>query len=566
MSNSQPKRDADNQTLLSVLSVPNWPDPAPIPDELRPVDQFDKTLLPEILRPWIDDIAERMQCPADFPAVASIIALAGIVGRKIGIRPKQRDAWQVTPNLWGVVIGRPGMMKSHAIMEPLNVLKRFEVEAKKSYKKAMRDHQAVAMVAAAKKRAGHSALLKAVKDGEGDLDKIAEEIVTEDGGADEEPVRHRYLLNDSTVEKLGEILNQNPNGVTVYRDELVGLLKSLDKDGQDSSRAFYLEAWNGDGRHTVDRIGRGTIDIESTTVSIIGGVTPGPLSEYLRTAVEGGLGDDGLMQRFQLAVWPDSPNSWRNVDRWPDTEAKTAAFEMYQRLKSLDPADVGAESDSNEEIPFLRFNADAQGQFNDWRAGLEHRLLAEDDHPAISSHLAKYRSLIPSLALLFHLSDPPAAGEGVSSRSVEMAIHWGRYLESHARRIYGHAISGKVTAAKAVARKIRDGSLQDGFVLREVYRPGWSQLTSRDNAAAAVEMLTDLDWLQEERLPTGGRDRTRYRIHPGILSDCGQDELTKLTKETSTPSSGGEISDVGLDAANALLAEATEDEAGETDF
>jgi len=564
MSNSQPKREADNQTLLSVLSVPNWADPAPIPDELRPVDQFDKTLLPEILRPWIDDIAERMQCPADFPAVASIIVLAGIVGRKIGIRPKQQDAWQVTPNLWGVVIGRPGMMKSHAIMEPLNVLKRFEVEAKKSYKKAMRDHQRVAMIAAAKKRVGQAALHKAIKGGESDLDKIAEKVVTEDGDA-EEPVRHRFLLNDSTVEKLGEILNQNPNGVTVYRDELVGLLKSLDKDGQDSSRAFYLEAWNGDGRHTVDRIGRGTIDIESTTVSIIGGVTPGPLSEYLRSAVEGGLGDDGLMQRFQLAVWPDSPNSWRNVDRWPDTEAKTAAFEMYQRLKSLDPADVGAESDSNEEIPFLRFNADAQGQFNDWRADLEHRLLAEDDHPAISSHLAKYRSLIPSLALLFHLSDPPATGEGVSARSVEMAIHWGRYLESHARRIYGHAMSEKVTAAKALARKISGGSLQDGFTLREVYRHGWSQLSSRSNATAAVELLIDLDWLQEERQPTGGRGRTRYRIHPNNLSDCGQNELTKLTKETSTRPSGGEISD-NCDNVNALLDQATEDEVREYDF
>ena len=564
MSKSQPKRDADKTELLSVLSVPNWPDPAPIPDELRPVDQFDKTLLPEILQPWIDDIAERMQCPADFPAVASIIVLAGIVGRKIGIRPKQQDAWQVTPNLWGGVIGRPGKMKSHAIAEPLNVLKRFEVEAKESYAKAMRDHQRITLIAETKKKAGQAALLKAIKDGEGDLNKIADEIVTEDGGA-EEPVRHRFLLNDSTVEKLGEILNQNPNGVTVYRDELVGLLKSLEKDGQDSSRAFYLEAWNGDGRHTVDRIGRGTIDIESTTVSIIGGVTPGPLSEYLRSAVEGGLGDDGLMQRFQLAVWPDPPNSWRNVDRWPDTEAKTAAFEMYQRLKSLDPADFGAESDSNEEIPFLRFNVDAQSQFNDWRANLEHRLLAEDDHPAISSHLAKYRSLIPSLALLFHLSDPPVAGEGVSSRSMEMAIQWGRYLESHARRIYGHAMSPKVTAAKALSKKIRSRSLQDGFTLREVYRHGWSQLSSSSNAAAAVELLIDLDWLQAEQQPTKGRGRIRYWINPKFLSDCGQNELTKLTKETSTRPPDGEISD-DYDDVNDQLAQAAEDEAREADF
>ena len=29
------------------------------------------------------------------------------------------------------------------------------------------------------------------------------------------------------------------------------------------------------------------------------------------------FGDDGLLQRFQLAVWPDVAGPWRKVDRWP---------------------------------------------------------------------------------------------------------------------------------------------------------------------------------------------------------------------------------------------------------
>jgi hypothetical protein len=29
----------------------------------------------------------------------------------------------------------------------------------------------------------------------------------------------------------------------------------------------------------------------------------------------GGIGDDGLLQRLQLAVWPDIPATWTNVDR-----------------------------------------------------------------------------------------------------------------------------------------------------------------------------------------------------------------------------------------------------------
>ena len=101
-----------------------WREPSQIPDELLPVKPFNASMLPVSLRDWIVDIAERLQCPADFPAVAAMIVLAGIVGRKIGIRPQRMTPWLVVPNLWGAVIGRPGIMKTPALQEPLKVLHR----------------------------------------------------------------------------------------------------------------------------------------------------------------------------------------------------------------------------------------------------------------------------------------------------------------------------------------------------------------------------------------------------------------------------------------------------------
>src|SRR5688572_28011578 len=75
--------------------------PKPLPNDLPAVKPFDLGLLPVSFQDWIADIADRMQCPPDFPAVAAMVALAGIVGRKVGIRPKRRDDWLVVPNLWG---------------------------------------------------------------------------------------------------------------------------------------------------------------------------------------------------------------------------------------------------------------------------------------------------------------------------------------------------------------------------------------------------------------------------------------------------------------------------------
>ena len=67
----------------------------------------------------------------------------------------------------------------------------------------------------------------------------------------------------------------------------------------------------------------------------------------------GGRGDDGLLQRFQLAVWPDGAGPGRNVDRWPDAAARARAVEIFQRLNTLEPGAVGAEDLTPEELPFL---------------------------------------------------------------------------------------------------------------------------------------------------------------------------------------------------------------------
>ena len=317
-------------------SLAPWADPQPLPPEKPAVLPFDYDLLPAALRPWVRDIAERVQCPPDYPAVGAMVAMAGVVGRKIGIRPKRHDDWQVVPNLWGAAIGRPGIMKTPALQEPLKPLKRLEIEASKAYAVAVAEFEAKALIAKEGKKVREGKVREALKKGR-DADALAAAATPAEPS---EPIRRRYLVNDSTVEKLGELLNQNPNGLLCYRDELIGLLRSLDKEGQEGARGFYLEAWNGTNRYTYDRIGRGTLDIESACISVIGCIQPGPLGDYMRAAMIDGSGDDGLMQRFQLAVWPDVSGEWVNIDRYPDTAAKNHAYETYLRLDRMTGAEL----------------------------------------------------------------------------------------------------------------------------------------------------------------------------------------------------------------------------------
>ena len=143
-------------------------------NELLPVPPFDSNLLPAALRPWIDDIAERMQLPAaDFPAVAAMVALAGVVGRRVGIRPKRRDDWTVIPNLWGGLVAPPGMLKTPALREAMKPLKRLEIRAAEQYRQAMEEFAARAMVGTVRKKVAEEAIRQAIKSGDDNPDALA---------------------------------------------------------------------------------------------------------------------------------------------------------------------------------------------------------------------------------------------------------------------------------------------------------------------------------------------------------------------------------------------------------
>ncbi len=490
-------------------SVASWPAIMPLPDARLSVPAFNPALLPEALRPWIEDIAERLQCPPDFAAVGAMVSQAAVVGRRIGIRPKARDDWTVVPNLWGAIVGRPGVLKTPSLEESKRPLERLAAKAREAHTAALREHSAHAEVTKARRDVLRSEL-RAKKGRRDDAAIMGDLAFLDEQGA--APVEVRYMTNDPTVEKLGELLAANPAGVLVFRDELTGWLRSLDREGREGDRSFYLEAWSGTGAYTYDRIGRGTLHIEAATVSVLGGIQPGPLAAYVREAAGNGRGADGLLQRFQLIVWPDDTADWRNVDRWPDTSAKNAAFEVFERMAGLEPLAIGASRDG-EGLSYLRFEPAAQEAFDTWRHDLEGRLRAGEPE-ILEAHLAKYRSLLPSLALLCHLADSPHGGP-VTLSAMLRAADWCEYLEAHARRLYATGIGADHSAAHALAARIRRGEVLDGSSPKDIYRNHWASL-DKDATYRALDVLEGCGWLRVDEVATGGRPSVVIRLNPCV--------------------------------------------------
>jgi hypothetical protein len=152
-----------------------------------------------------------------------------------------------------------------------------------------------------------------------------------------------------------------------------------------------------------------------------------------------------------------------------------------------------------------------------WRATLENtKLRCEGESPLIESHLAKYRSLMPSLALLFHLIelvDRNATGP-VSIDATRQAVAWCEYLESHVRRIYQASFEGDPEPAGRLLGRIRSGSVSNPFAARDVVNKGWSGLSKTEEVDRAVAVLEAQDWVKTITVRTSGRPRTEIHVNP----------------------------------------------------
>ncbi|WP_136799693.1 DUF3987 domain-containing protein [Desulfosediminicola ganghwensis] len=488
-----------------------WPDPEEIKAELQPVAPLTSEMIPAPFREWVEDIAYRMQAPVDYVAVALIVVCGSLIGTRCRIKPKQKDDWAVTPNLWGAVIGPPSAMKSPTLNEILKkTLSKLEIIAAEEHKQAKLESLAKMYVKEEQVREIKSQIRQAVKKkDEAKAEEIANQMQPEQSL--EPPQERRYKTNDATIEKLNDLLSRNPSGLLVFRDELMGLFKRLDKAGNETDRAFYLESFNGDGSFIDDRIGRGTIRTEKLCLSLLGGVQPDKIKSYLHAAIHGGE-NDGFVQRLQLSVFPDQ-GEWKYTDQYPSSQAKNRAYELIEALDNY----------PFEDRQYLRFSEDAQIVFIEWLTDLQtNKLLDDTTHPILVEHLTKYRSLMPSLALIFHLLDMIDSGrtlQPVSEHAAIMAACWCDYLETHARRIYSLALDPAQTSLGALAKKLQQGKLKNGFTIRDIQRKGWTMLSDPILVKEALEMLVSAGWLRPVDIPQYGAGRPKslaYHINPKI--------------------------------------------------
>lgn len=490
-----------------------WTPPSPLTSPPPTTWALTPSMLPDALAPWLFDVATRMGCPVEFVVAGTLVALSAVIGRRVHIQPRRLDAsFTVPANLWGAIVGEPSTKKTPALDAALQPI--FDLEA--AARRAFASQGGMLEIDRAAQRDARAHIEREVKRhlAAGTDPKQDAALVQRARDANRTLASpKRYTTTDTTVEQLCVLLEQNPFGILVQRDELSGWIAGFEKEGREQDRKFFLESWHGTGTYLVDRIGRPHVFVEALCVAIIGTIQPGLLGDLIRRAARGGQDRDGFIARFQILVVPDTTTEFAGIDRAPDQAAQHVVSGVFAGLSSAPPTALGAELKA-DGLPFFRFAADAQRVHDVWLEELRETIRRESDE-LLKAHFAKYESLMPRLALQYHLVDVVSQMSQpgpITAKAAMKAMQLTQLLEAHARRAYAMALT-KQSDATGLLDKIAQGQVRHPFTERDVVRAGLHGPAAR----AAISALLESGHIRAQERPPGpggGRPTTDYAIHP----------------------------------------------------
>jgi hypothetical protein len=475
---------------------------------------FPTDALPAVPRDFIRQGATALGCDQSFIALPLLAALASAVGNTRRMRLK--GSWCEPCIGWAVIVGDSGTLKSPAFDLAMKPLRRLQSQAFREWEEAMATYRT-------DKATYDADLAEWKKKGRKNGEPPPEEP--------EEPVAVRYVCEDTTVEALAVLLQNQPRGLLLARDELAGWVNSFDayKSCRGADVAHWLSMHRA-GPMTVDRkTGKKLIHVPRASVSITGGVQPKALAAALvgRYRPEGDAEprakpdrehfDNGLAARLLFAMPPKLPKKWTEADLPRETE--TAMETLFGRLLELD-----FQQDQEGELQPVDVARSASGKAAWERFYNDHAQEEAGMTGDLAAAWSKLEGYAARFALLVHLiraasADPTLTDyNAVDAESIAAGVLLSRWFGDEAARVYA-IIGGDVESPEArelreLLRIIRDHGGR--ITVRELMQASRRFRTNAADAEAALDALVKAgplpNTLRYSTAPEDDVERTTARI------------------------------------------------------
>lgn len=476
-----------------VATVEPWQPERPRP-ALEPFVPFPVAALPQVVQALVMAGSDAIGCDPAFIALPILSVLGASIGntRRLRLKP----GWDVPPIIWTAIVGRSGSQKSPAWKLALSAVDELEKEADRRWRRAMAEYRTAV---AEQKRDRRTA------DDSADSEEPTEQPTV--------PIAERFVVSDTTIEALAPLLLENPRGLLLTVDELVGWLGSFDRfnrGGRASADAGrWLSMFNAAPLRVDRKTGEPrTIYVPSAAVSVCGGIQPGTLRKAIGTEHR----ENGLLARMLLAYPP--PRS----RRWSETAIRANSVEPFtELLRSLRRIEFERDRSGAPVSGIVELSQTAKNLYCEfYNEHAQEQETLDDDLAAAWSKLEEYAA---RLAMIIHVCRH-VSGEDVAEREVdEISMAAGivltRWFCRETRRVYAVLEqSESERACHELADWIRR---KGGEVSVPAVQGGHRRFRTSVEAEMALEELVSAGlgyWQPVNTTRRGGRPSRRFVLSP----------------------------------------------------
>ena len=368
--------------------------------------EFPVDIFPEQMQFYIKECADKLQMNVDYMGCSLLWLISVCVGNSFDIEVKA--GWKEKATIWLSLVGQAGVGKTPSIDSMIFPLQKIN---NREIKKYIDDY---------KKYDEFNSLSK----------KEQKDVYGEDYEV-KKPIKKQFIVNDITLEALVDMHQENDNSLGVFKDELAGWLKDMNKYRAGSDLEFWLSTWSGKSVN-VNRMSRAGSFVDKPFIPVLGGIQPSIFNNLITEETK----ENGFMDRLLLA-YPDVKAEYY-IEKELDYESIRWYSESITHF--FNEMNKGIERKEGEIVSnTVKMNPDARKEWIRIFNKITDSQNNDDENQYLKSMYPKQKSYVPRFALLIHVFDC-FFGESkhiltVSKENILKAERLSNYFVNNAKKV-----------------------------------------------------------------------------------------------------------------------------------
>jgi len=331
-------------------------------DLVFPIEVF-----PQEIQAYMILCQKTLDSSIDYMGCSFLWVLSIITGNAIKCQVK--TGWIEHSTVWFSVVGKAGIGKTPSIANIIDPLQKVNSREQKKYIKHNEKYQEYMS-----------------------LDK-KDRVNTEEI---KKPRKTQFIANDITLEALVDLHEENKNAIGLFKDELAGWFKDMNKYRAGSDLEFWLSTWSGKSVFLNRKTAKSSF-VESPLISVLGGIQPGVLDSFYTEENK----DNGFIDRM-LLCFPDLL-----VEEYNENELNPGILTWYSDYviafyDGIKSKVLKFNNDDEIEPIIAKFSTDAKKEWKRIFNDITGQQNSDEENEYMKSMLPKQKSYIPRFALLIN--------------------------------------------------------------------------------------------------------------------------------------------------------------------